>query len=73
MKSVTLSITSFRGISPEAVHYYGRLHWHAGRNKYLEIELKRKLSIKEARAFTKLDQGNYDWFKSTHKPGDLTD
>lgn len=60
-------------MSPEAVHYYGRLHFYAGRNKYHNVEVKRKLSAKEARALTKLDQGNYDWMKSTHKAGDLTD
>lgn len=57
----------------EATHYYGKLNFYDSRSKYISIELKRKLSAKEAKALTEKDRGDYDWYKSTHKAGELSD
>lgn len=48
--AVFLIITSFRGISPGATHYYGYLTSNGSR----KIELKRTLTSSSARELTKL-------------------
>lgn len=73
IKGVVLCITSFRGVSPEAIHYYGKLH-HYGTKPRVDLEVRRPLSAREARELTKLDRSTYSWYKGGgYKPGDLTD
>jgi hypothetical protein len=73
IKGVVLSITSFRGVSPGAIHYYGRLH-HYETEPRVDLEVRRALSAREARELTKLDRSTYSWYKGGgYKPGDLTD
>lgn len=72
MKGVLLEITSFRGVSIGAQHFYGRLRRYEAK-KSIDVELRKKLSAKEARVLTKLDRSAMDWFKGSYKPGDLSD
>ena len=55
MKIVYLVISSWTGISIEAEHFYGKLIFRDKYETIQEIELKRKLSLKEAKLLDKKD------------------
>lgn len=65
-----LHITSFRGISLGAIHWYGKLiiGLHSEKEK---IELNRPLTAKEAKTMN--SEASRVGFFNKHKPGDLID
>ena len=58
-----LEITSWQGVSIGAEHYYGKIITH---NPYSHVELKRKLTAKQAAKLSKKDKWDY-------RPGAETD
>lgn len=46
---VQLKITSYRGISLGATHFYGRLSYYTPKNEFMWDEVTHKLTVKEAK------------------------
>jgi hypothetical protein len=56
-----LEITSFAGISFDAEHYYGNLHFYGSDDVYNRIEISRTLGKRYARKLAKKDGSPYDY------------
>lgn len=78
LSTIFLKITSFRGISLGASHYYGTLRAPCNCSKLpcgckTQIQLERKLTASQAKELTKLqNDGSLLGFKYTWKSGDET-
>jgi len=69
MKVVFLKISSYRGISIGAVHFYARLHYYDEDKKYQTEEIKRILTKKEVLELNKQDRRRYPGCNNTWKVG----
>lgn len=67
---VNVEITTYRGISLDAVHFYASLSFYDPDDKYHREQLRRPLSTKEAKALNKKDR--CDSF-CLYRAGEMTD
>ena len=67
-----LNITSYRGISFGAVHWYGKLHIADNHDTIEDIELTRPLTAKDASALNS-ERQSMGYSYCLHTPGDMTE
>lgn len=70
MKIVILQLSSWRGISIGAIHFYANLHYEDENEKHQTIELKRLLSKKEVLELNKEDRRRYPTCYTRYKVGE---
>lgn len=60
MEHVLLKISSFKGITPDGKHYYGRLSWYDDDDKVHELDITYILTEEDADDFNRLEEERPD-------------